>query len=376
MAEILGGNNILNLALPTGVDGTRIAQWEMRAGLTWGEFLARVANALGGFNNQLMMDWGDMFFITEELMMEYPNGGSITSSPVITDIDVLDPISETTIGHMLDLLVHGDAVGGTRRWFRDARERQILAQVRGVTRRLKEAFEEGLLTRLLTNTETSVGTSGYNVPVVRGTSGNVDFTPVAYGGETFASTHDHFLGIDSNTYGYADAFNQLAETLEEHGHEAPYQAIVSRSDIDTIYALPGFAQPVAPTVVYVDRGTTTANTGAGFYTNDQRNMQNVGHFESHYGVINIKATARVPQYYAALYKSYGNNNEMNPLAVRVHPDEGFGARIVAQSNNDPRYPIETMRIEFEYGIGVGEDRTNGAAAYLVSGGVWVNPTIS
>jgi hypothetical protein len=30
----------------------------------------------------------------------------------------------------------------------------------------------------------------------------------------------------------------------------------------------------------------------------------------------------------------------------------------------------------EYGISVGMDRTNGAAALLVAGGAWTNPTIS
>ena len=35
-----------------------------------------------------------------------------------------------------------------------------------------------------------------------------------------------------------------------------------------------------------------------------------------------------------------------------------------------------LDVVMEFGIGVGMDRTNGAAAYLVAGGTWSNPTIS
>ena len=37
--------------------------------------------------------------------------------------------------------------------------------------------------------------------------------------------HDHYLGVDDDTYDYDDMLNQLAETLQEHGHEPPLSLI-------------------------------------------------------------------------------------------------------------------------------------------------------
>lgn len=376
MAEILGANTILARALPTGVDGARMSQWRLRDGTSWSQFIGQWAQALGQWNAEQLRKWGWLMFITEEDHFEYLNGGSVTPAQMVTDLDRVDPISQETIAHMLDLIPYGLAVGGTRHYFRDARLAQLNAQIRGNVYRLSEALDKHLLTRWFTNTETSVGTSGYNVPFVRGTSGNVDFTPPAYGGDTFASTHDHYLGVDSDSYGYDDALNQMAEHLQEHGHEGPYTALVARADVSSYYALPDFVEPLDSRIVMVDRGTTTADTGAGMFSRERREYGVVGGFNSEYGYIELRASARIPTKYAGLCKSYGSNNEMNPLAVRVHPDEGFGAKITAQSSEMDADPIKRLWVEMEYGVGVGMDRTNGVAAYIDSSGTWTNPTIS
>jgi hypothetical protein len=323
-----------------------------------------------------MARWGWYSFITEELMQEYMNGGSVTASPMISDVDTVDPTHGETIGHMLDLIVYSERVGGTPYFFRDGREATFRAAIRDKVDRLTWRFEQKLLNRLFVTTENSVGTSGYDVPFVHSTSGSVDFTPPAFGGEAFASTHDHYLGIDSGSYGYDDALNQMAEHLEEHGHSEPYEAVVARADIASYYALPDFVQPINARVTNIDRGTTTADTGAAFFSREAREFGVIGGFESEYGFIALRATSRVPTKYLGLVKSYGNNNERNPIAIRVHPSVGFGARIVAQSQEDDNDPIKLLTINFEFGVGIGQDRTNGVAGYVVSGGAWVNPTIS
>jgi hypothetical protein len=375
MAEVQGAQTILARALPTGVDGARLTQWQLRDGVTWAQLIGRTAQALGQFNNDLMQKWGWLMFSTEEPYFEYPNGGSLTSARVITDLDKLDPISEGTIAHQLQLLPVGDAIGGTYFWMRDARSAQITAQINGVVNRIREKFEEDLLTRWLTNTENNFATSAYDVPFVRGAGGSVDFVPPAHGGETFSSAHDHYMGIDSDSYGYDDFLNQMAETLQEHGHEAPYTAMVSRSDISSYYALPDFVEPLDRRVVIVDRAAADTE-GAGFFSRQPREFGIVGGFQSEYGYIELRATARIPTKYAGLAKSYGQNNMRNPLAVRVHPDEGFGAKVLTYTRADDTVPIKKLDVVMEYGVGVGMDRTNGVAGYLDSSGTWTNPTIS
>lgn len=376
MAEVLGPQQLLNLALPTGWDATRIAEWALRDGITYGELANSLALALGDFNQQMVNDWGWLFFLTEELAMEYENGGAAVEMPELTELDRPEPIHGTTIGHMIDLKPYGQAIGGSKRYFRDARSARINAAISVLVRRGRERFEKKLLTRWLTNTENAIGSAGYDVPFVRGTGGNIDFAPPPFGGETFTTSHDHYLGVDDSSLDYDDMLNQLAETLQEHGHESPYTALVSRADISTIYALTNFVQIVESVGggVQIDRGGST--TGAQFFVNGNRPYGLVGYFQSEYGLVEVRATSRIPTTYAGMAKSYGQLDGRNPLAVRVHPQVGFGAYVVPETTPDDDYPVKQLDVEFEFGVGVGMDRTNGAAGILVAGGTWANPTIS
>jgi hypothetical protein len=374
MTEVLGPQTLLAKALPTGWDGTRIAEWKTREGITYQELASKMALALSSFNSELAARWAPFYFLTEELAMEYANGGSVTEAPDITDVDDPDALGGTTIGHMLPLRVYGGAIGGTKRYFRDARVAKINADVSVNVKRLEWRFEKKLLTRMFTNTENTIGSSGYDVPFVRGTGGTVDFAPPAYGGEAFTTAHDHFLGFATASYGFGDMLDGLAETLQEHGHEAPYSAIVSRADIASYLALTKFIEIVDPRILMIDRAAAT--TGPQFFSRAQRTFGHFGDFQSSYGLIELYASYRVPTAYAGLYKSYGNGDGRNPIAIRVHPDTGFGAYIVPETALDNQYPIKKLNIEMEYGVGVGMDRTNGAVGYLVSGGTYANPTIS
>lgn len=376
MPEILGVHTILDRALPTGVDGARLAQWELRDGTTYQQFVGSLAQALAGFNAELNNKWGYLYTITDTFHMEYPDGSQVTPLQLITDLDKPDAIHGTTIGHMIDLKAYGGRVGGSRRYFRDARMPQIQSTIRTIINQARWRFELDLFTRLFTNTEFAVGSAGYNVPFVRGTGGNVDFTPPAWEGQEFTTSHDHFVGVDDSSLDIDDMLNALAETVEEHGHEAPFTAIVSRADVATYQALTKFVEYVAPIVNIIDRGGESS--GNQMFA---RGMPMVtggvfGHFQSDYGLIELRASNRVPTKYAWLGKSYGVNDPRNPLAVRVHPTDGFGAYIVPETTDDRQYPVKRLTIEMEHGVGVGEDRTNGAVGYLVNGGSYTNPTIS
>lgn len=374
MAEVLGAINLLDKALPTGVDGTRIAEWAMRDGITYGQLANELALALGNENARLANDWGWIFYLTDELFMEYENGGAVTAMTELTDQDRAEPLKGTTIGHMLDLKAYGEAIGGTRRYMRDVRSTKIRAAISNIIRRGRWRFEQKLLTRLFTNTETLIGSAGYDVPFVRGTGGNVDFAPPAWDGEAFTTSHTHYLGVDSDSLTAADSLNQMAETLQEHGHNPPFTAIVARADIATYYGLQDWVEIVEPVVNVIDRGGNSV--GPQFFAQGNRAFQQIGFYHSLYGLIEVRATARVPTTYSAMVKSYGQMAASNPLAVRVHPDVGFGFYVLPETTPDDDTPIKQLDCEIEFGIGVGMDRTNGAAALLVSGGAWANPTIT
>lgn len=372
MAEILGPMQVVQQALPTGVDGTKVAEWRFRDGISFEAFMTQVGTAIGMKNLELLRMWGDAISIVETDVMEYPDGGSVTAMPLITDVDRPDMIHGQTIGHMIDLKPYGRAVGGSWRYFRDSRQAQILSTIQTVVRTGEWRFDQAVHTRAYTNTENAIGTGGYDVPFVRGTGGNVDFTPPAYGGEAFANTHDHFV---FNNTGYAELLEDMVETLEEHGHPAPYVARVSRADVKSYRALAGFIEMVDPRVNTIDRAAAT--TGNEFFTTGTPDVANTGafgFFQSSRGLIELRASQRVPTDYAFLYKSYGVNDARNPLAVRVHPEQGFGMFIVPSLSDETRYPVKRINIEFEFGVSVGQDRTNGVVGRQNSS--WTNPTIS
>lgn len=376
MAEVLGVNTILDRGLPTGVDGTRVAQWMMHEGMTYGQMIGTLAQALAGFNASLNNEWGFLYAITEDLMMEYEDGQVTTPLQPITDVSEGDEVHGNTIGHMIDLKPYGGKIGGSRRFFRDARMAKIQATISTIVRRARWRFELDVFTRLFTNTEYAIGSAGYNVPFVRGNGGNVDFIPPAYSGKTFAKTHNHFIGVDSGSKGFDTMLDELADTVQEHGHQPPFTAIVSMADVASYRALTSFVKLTAPIITVVDRGGATS--GNQYYAQGQPVTTGgvFGYFDGAYGLVELRASNRVPTGFASLFKSYGINDMRNPLAVRVHPTDGFGAYIVTETTDDRQYPVKRVSIEMEHGVGVGMDRTNGAVGKRVSGGTYGNPTIT
>ena len=294
--------------------------------------------------------------------------------PEITDVDKPEALHGTTIGHMIDLRAYGQGIGGTRRYFRDARSSKINAAISNLVRRGRWRFEKKVLNRWFTNTENSIGTSGYDVPFVRGTGGTVDFAPPAYDGESFTTSHTHYIATDSDSDTYDTVLNNMAETVAEHGHAPPFTALVAKADISSYKALSDFVEIVEPVISMVDRGSET--TGAQYFARGERPFGMLGYFHGDYGLIEVRYSARVPTGYAGLVKSYGQLDGRNPLAVRVHPEVGFGAYVVPETTPDDDYPVKQLDVEMEFGVSVGRDRAIGAANYHVSDDTWANPTIS
>lgn len=380
MADISGALTTLNNQLPSGVDAGRIAQWALRNGESYADFRSTVAGAFNSLNAEMLSAWGDLIFITEEQMMEYPTGGTTGDMPELTEMDLAELIKGETVGHMIDLKPYGDGIGGSWRFFEDVRPATLAASIRQIVNRGRNRFEKAVLTRCLTDTVNTLGTNGKDVGFCDASGGGVTFAPPVHGGEAFLTSHTHYVGVDDDSKGFDNVLEEIAEHLIEHGHMAPYSVKVSSADVASYHALANFAKPISERVVFVDQGGGTANrffergqvetpgmSGAGFY---------IGSYQSARGEMRLYATSRIPTLYAFGYKSYGVNNAMNPIAVRVRPSVGFGFFINEIASDNDRFPIARIQIELEFGISVGEDRTNGVSTYLVSGGVWVDPTIS
>jgi hypothetical protein len=339
----------------------------------------QIGAALAGLNAQIYSAYGDMIYITEEDHFEYPTGGTITDMPDITELDRPEPKKGQTSGHMIDLRRKGDAIGGGETFFRDARQATINAAVADMSTRARQTFEKEVLTRALTDNENVLGTAGYDVGFCDA-SATVTYAPPSWGGQNFATTHTHYIGVDSGSFGYGNMLDQLALTVQQHGHPPPFIAYVSETDVSNYTALTKFVEPINDRIVVVDRAGATS--GAQFMSRGDVSQRAImggwefGGYQSDYGYIALRSTPRIPQFYAFLYKSYGTNNPRNAIGIRVHPSVGFGIYIEEVPNASMEYPVKHINVTFEYGVSCGNDRSVGAAGYLVAGGVWVDPTIS
>ena len=376
MADYTGVLTTLSHALPTGLDATRLAQWRLRNGRSYEQVRADIAAALDGVNSDILSAWGPLVHVTTDDYIEYQDGGGTGDMIDVTDLDRVEAKRGETKGHMIDLREKGDAIGGTEKFFRDARESVITASVAGMVQRGRNTLEKAILTRAMNNTVNAIGSAGYDMPFANA-SGTVAWTPPAYGGKNFASSHDHFIGYDSGSKNLGDVLTGLTATVHEHGHPGPFHAFVSEADVTPIRALNNYVQP---TRFAVDRGGET-NGNRAFVSGAVGGLpavgaRSIGWFDSGYGEIELFSTNRIPTGFALVFKSYGVNDPRNPIWVRVHPEVGFGFFMKEIPSFSTTYPVKTIEVRIEYGISVGRDRTNGAVAKLVSGGSYGNPTIS
>lgn len=375
MSEILGPQNIRGLALPTGANGAYIAQWQMREGKTFEEMANELAASLGSLNQDIVNMWGPLVYITDMEMFEYTQGGSVSDAMQITDIDTPDRVHGETIGHGMPLDAYGVGVGGSWMYWRDTRQTKIDADIDTVVNQHKWRIERKVLTRFFTTTENTIATGVIDVPFVNGGAGSVDYIPPAFDGQAFTSAHDHYMAFDSDSEGFDDMLNDMAENLQEHGHGEPYRAIVARADVSSYRVLTDFVELVGNNIVVIDRGGAT--TGNEFFSRATRTGGYFGSFQSDWGEIELFATARIPTGYAGLYKSYGANNPRNSIAIRVHPDVGFGVYIEPRWSGSDKWPIQSLNVLSEFGVSCGRDRTNGVAGYRASGAAaYTAPTIS
>lgn len=382
VADLKGVLTTLSNVLPLGEDGTRIAQWMLRGGVSYDVVRADVVASMNGVNLEMLSNDGPMVYVSPEDHFEYSTGGSIYKMPRLSDLDRPTPRRGKTSGHMVDLWKVGDAIGGSEDFFMDARPALITTSIAQLISAGRNTWEIDLFTRFFTNTENQLGTYGYDVGFCDAST-TVQYAPLQWNGKVFSTSHNHYIGYDSGSKTFADVFDGLALTITEHGHQPPLMALISEADVVTIRALANFIRPLDASTGW-DRGGLTSG---GTLRQDGETPapppmggRFVGWYDSSYGRLVLFATNRIATGYVGMFKSYGTNDPRNPLVVRIHPQIGFGYYIAEIPSNVTTWPVKVIEVYNRYGISVNGEgqsaRTAGAVGLLVSGGVFVNPTIS
>lgn len=369
----LGPRDTSSLVTLTGWDAAALRGITLQDGTTFEAIVAQMRTALGSLNGELGSDplWSGLVSFTDQAESEYRVGGS-NGFESFTEYGRPDAQRASTDGHMLPLQPFDRGLGWTWNYLRQARMSQVQADIADAIKDARDLWRVRLLTRLLKRGDDSgvaigLGAAGLSPGfATTAASTGVDFVPPTYGGTAFASTHEHYVPIAGGVYTNA-VFEDAANELREHGHQAPYTFLASGADEAVIAALTNFT-PVAQVNIRYGNTVDLATIPAGELSPGTYPIGVISGFT-------VYIVAGMPQYYGFGYKSYGSNSQRNPLRVRLN--RGV-TRPTVTAFPDPRsgagaaYPLQYMMLFTEFGVGVG-DRTNGTARY-VNNAAWSDGT--
>lgn len=378
--SVIGPRAAVDLAFPTGLDAGTILNFLLKNGSSAEEYVRRVAAAIGAVNAQIVSQWGGLFYVTQDLYaFEVQGESSRRSTPHAAEFGHADPVRGSNVGRMLPIpKMYEDALAWTPQYMRDAFLSQLEADQTIIADSWWNRVGGDFWTRVFTNTENLVGTTGYDVPWAIGTGTNVNYIPRQYRGNTpFTTAHTHFVvqnSSDSKTF--TTLFEAMMKDMRHHGYTGRLQGFVSFDDVDTIVALANFVQLTPADQLIISSGTGTDPLRYSRGETEGVPGELFGYFNSKkYGVLELRWDERIPAKYAFVTKSFGVNNPRNGVAIRVRPDVGFGLRVDPRVTNQLQPALEAIYFPAEHAVGI-NDRLNGVAGYLEAGAtVWVNPTI-
>lgn len=363
----LGPNDLKQLAIPANWDAGMLSRLALATGETYEQLLTDIASALAIANGTLTTNpvVASLVSTTTDATLEYRTGVS-NGFEVHTEYAQPDAQRAGVTGGMLPMTAWDRKFGWTWDFLRKARRSQLDADIGSGMADLQNLWEKAVLTRLFKSTYDAVGT-GRSVPIADAGVADASYVPINMPNRAaaFASSHTHLLRLNGITQANIET---AVLTLWEHGYDAPYDMIIAQADVgawETVANVTGFVKKANGLIRY---GVTTAIAEV---DNDF-----IGVIETAYGSVRVRASARVPTAYWAVYKSFGSMDSRNPLVMRESPQFGSGAVLLSgRQYNIQQFPLEGAILFSEFGVGVA-DRTAAAIVYNYTSGNYVIPTIS
>jgi len=362
---ILGFGDLRELQPPALWDLAEMRRIALADGTTFDQVISDTVEGLQLLNASLlsMPHYSSLFSVQDNVEVEYPVG-VVNGFEEATEYGTPLPQRGKLTGHSLPIKPYDRAMGWTMMYLRKANQRRVDADIRSTVTDARSLFQKKLLERFFKSTAETVGaTSGASVPFADGGTADASYVPpISAEGKTFLYTHNHYLRYDTA----ANAIGPAVLTMQEHGHTAPWDVITPEADAATWKAITGWKAPLWSEVAYMSSTTERAQIAdVGTY---------IGFLETTYGIARIWSTPRLPTNYFGVYKDYGAGDPRAPLRMRIDRNTGFGFQVVP--GNWVNAPTVLAVSYAEFGVGVGEDRTNGVACYLNASGNYTDPTIS
>jgi hypothetical protein len=377
---VIGPRMAADLVAPTGTDFAKIFAFNMRNGRTPEEMIREAASIIGVVNERVMARYGGILYETQldHVIYRLGKASSRRRTPKRVEGKMADPIRGDIIGHMLPVTDYEDAVGWSELYLRDAWDSMINADLSEVADSWENEVDFTVLTRMFSSAENAIG-GGYDVPWAIGTGVNVPYIPPNWTSYEFTSSHTHFLYVNGavSTTTTVTALDNAVKEIKHHGHLGTLVAMVSEADVASYT---GITSKKWVTFVPPDVTATASSNSPALVA--KRTIEGlpgevIGWYSSDRGLVEVSYHPRIPTGYLWVGKSYGVNNERNPLALREHPAVGFGLVPEAMVTRSINPKLDYLRFLATYGVGVGRDRTNGVATFIdaASGSAYVDPTL-
>lgn len=360
----LGPNDLKQIVLPANLDATLLTNLRLRDGTTFEGLIADINGALGMLNGALRGGYlAGMFSETDEPVVEYAMG-TVNGVEVHTEYGRPDARRADTRQHMLPFTKYDRALGWTWDFLKEARRRQLDADIASAIQDWRDSWEKAMLTRFFTMESVAVGSAGNSLPFANGGVTDTAWIPPPYGGMTFATSHDHYFRTTDDGTGRLASLATMAETLAHHGHLPPFDLVIPSADVAAWTAVTGFIGAGRAEIAFSST-TSLANVDQAY----------LGVFNTDYGVIRAYVSTRLATDTAGMYKRYADGDQRNPLVVRADPLYYNGDVVLVAGANYQQFPLEGALTFQAYGVGV-RDRTNGAFTTYAASGDYVTPAIS
>jgi hypothetical protein len=369
---LLGNRDTRDLVVLTGIDPALLENYRLADGATYAQVVAMAEARLSGFNGGFGRDrfWSMLISFTDRIEARYAVGNS-ASMVAHTEYGRPDPSRAEMAGHMLPLRKWDHMLGWTADYLEQARMTDLEADLNLAVEAAENRWRISLLQRLIKRGDESGTVNGLSATglspgfATAAANTGVDFVPPSYAGTTFTSAHEHYVAIAGGAYTVA-VFQDAKSELMEHGHQPPYEFMISPSDEAVVKALSGFVTTAEALVQQSILSSTVRFEGEAI-----DGKRPIGAIED----FRVWVVPGLPQYYGFGWKSYGMNSARNPLAVRLPQGQTSPAlRLVRDSNNPGIAPVQNLMSQLHFGVGVG-NRANGTARY-VNNAAWSDGTAS
>lgn len=362
----LGPNDLKQWALPAGWDAARLEQLRLATGENYALLINDIVAGLAVQNAALLADpiAASLISVTDEMAIEYPTG---VSNGFEDHTEYAQPTGKrgATTGGMLEPIDKDRKLSWTFDFLRKARRSQIDADIASALADLRDVWQRTILQRMFKSTYTAVGSAGKSMPVADGGTADSNYVPPNRPDRAaaFAYTHTHLLRLDGITQANLES---AVSNLWEHGYDAPFDLLVAQADMASWSNTTNVTGWVKRADGLIKYGTQTDLATAG--------EDYIAVIEtSTYGPVRVRASARIPTAYWAVYKSYGALDSRNLMKVAPSPTWGLGAALMAGANIQ-QFPLENAILRLEFYAGVA-DRVAAAVVENDSSGNYATPTI-